>query len=204
MMRSLSLHFGRFWPARISKKQPASKPEEAGKGQSGLLPTVLIRPATKKDYEQICELYEELDSFHRLARPDLFNRPEAPPRRRATIEALIKGDATTILVAEDPQSPRLLGFAVLIIRDLPASSVCLARRFVELDKLAVRAEARGAGVGRKIVEQAFAWAAERGFDCVEVAVHEFNSGAIGFYETMGFETVIRRMMMRLSRAEDAH
>lgn len=193
-MQSLLDHLGRLWPARGQEARRAHEAQRSCEAQPEASPAPLIRLATKADYEQICELYEELDSFHRKARPDLFNRPSAPPREKSTIVAYIKSDATTILVAEDQASSRLLGFALLIIRDLPASTVCLARRYVELDKLAVRAEARRAGVGRALVEAAFAWAAERGFDCVEVAVHEFNAGAIAFYESMGFTTVIRRMM----------
>lgn len=193
MLRNLLLRLARpwsVWPRDDRAKGTIGRADEPLPGRVG---AVLVRPAAKGDYEQICELYEELDSFHRQARPDLFNRPSAPPRARATILALIASDATIILVAEDEASRRLLGFCLLIIRDLPASTVCLARRFVELDKLAVRAKARRSGVGRALVEAAFAWAHARGFDCVEVAVHEFNAGAIGFYESMGFETVIRRM-----------
>ncbi len=114
------------------------------------------------------------------------------------IRGLIKGHGTTILVAQDAHSARLQGFAVLMICDLPASTVCLARRFVEIDKLAVRPQARGGGIGRALLEEAFAWAETRGVGSLEVAVNDFNKGAIALYESLGFETVIRRMM-RLSR-----
>lgn len=193
MLRNLLLRMARPWPVWPfdDRTKGARSPEKPLPVRDGAF---LIRPALKGDYEQICELYEELDTFHRQARPDLFDRPSAPPRPRSTIFALIGSDATTILVAEDEASRQLFGFCLLIIRDLPASTVCLGRRFVELDKLAVRSKARRSGVGRALVEAAFAWAHARGFDCVEVAVHEFNAGAIAFYESMGFETFIRRMM----------
>lgn len=112
------------------------------------------------------------------------------------INELIFGFGTTILVAEDARTSRLLGFVVLMICELPTSFVCRARRFVEIDKLAVRAEARRGGVARALLAEAFAWARARGFGCVEVAVNEFNTGAIALYEEMGFETVLRRMMRR--------
>jgi ribosomal protein S18 acetylase RimI-like enzyme len=195
MLRNLLHRMARPWSVWPfdDRTKGARKPGEPLPVREG---TFLIRLAVKGDYEQICELYEELDSYHRQARPDLFDRPSAPPRPRSTIFALIGSDATAILVAEDEASHLLLGFCLLMIRDLPASTVCLARRFVELDKLAVRAKARRSGVGRALVQAAFAWAQARGFDCVEVAVHEFNAGAIAFYESMGFETFIRRMMRR--------
>lgn len=112
------------------------------------------------------------------------------------ILGLIKSAATTILVAQDARSERLQGFVVLMICDLPASSVCFARRFVEIDKLAVRPEARRGGIARALLEEAFAWAEQRGLRWLEVAVNEFNTGAIALYDEMGFETVIRRMMRK--------
>jgi ribosomal protein S18 acetylase RimI-like enzyme len=159
-------------------------------------PPVRIRPATKRDFQQICELYEELDFFHRRARPDLFDRPSAPARDKATIFGLIKASSTEILVAQDLRSERLHGYAVLMICELPASTVCYARRFVEIDKLAVRPQARGGGIGRALLDEAFAWAETRGIRHIEVAVNDFNTDAIALYESLGFETVIRRMMRR--------
>ncbi len=112
------------------------------------------------------------------------------------INELISGFGTTILVAQDAHAGRLQGFAVLMICDLPASTVCYARRFVEIDKLAVRPQARGGGIGRALLDEAFAWAEARGVASLEVAVNEFNTGAVALYESLGFETVIRRMMRR--------
>lgn len=134
--------------------------------------------------------------FHRRARPDLFDRPSAPPRGKSMILGLIKGHATTILIAQDAASERLQGFAVLMICDLPASTVCRARRFVEIDKLAVRPEVRRGGIGRALLDEAFSWAESRGLASFEVAVNDFNTGAIALYESSGFETVIRRMMRK--------
>jgi ribosomal protein S18 acetylase RimI-like enzyme len=193
MFRTLSTALNRLWPGLTDGKPIAAEPEGT------LYPTkppVRIRAATKRDYQQIRELYEELDVFHRQARPDLFDRAEAPPRARSTIFRLIRGDSTAILVAQGVRSGRLEGFVVLMIYELPASTVCRARCFVEIDKLAVREEARRGGIGRALLEQAILWAERRGLVCLEVAVNEFNIGAIALYEELGFETVLRRMMRK--------
>jgi len=112
------------------------------------------------------------------------------------IRGLLESHATTILVAQDARSERLQGLVVLMICELPASTVCCARRFVEIDKLAVRPQARRGGIGRALLDEAFSWAETRGLECLEVAVNEFNTGAIALYESLGFETVIRRMMRK--------
>jgi ribosomal protein S18 acetylase RimI-like enzyme len=195
MGQGLSLGFGRLWSG-LARTFGLEEPSLSAGVPHATKPPVRIRPARKRDYQQICELYEELDFFHRHARPDLFDRPSAPARDKATIFGLIKGSSTEILVAQDVLSERLHGYAVLMICDLPASTVCYARRFVEIDKLAVRPEARGGGIGRALMDEAFSWAEARGIRHLEVAVNDFNTDAITLYESLGFETVIRRMMRK--------
>jgi ribosomal protein S18 acetylase RimI-like enzyme len=159
------------------------------------LPPLTIRQATESDYEQLCDLFEELDALHRQARPDLFQKPEGPPRERAYVAALIAGPLSAILVASDRQSRHLLGFATLIARDIAASPVRPERRILEIDNFGVRKEARRKGVGQALVNHALQWGNRRGFAEVELAVHEFNADAIGFYERMGFSTSLRRMAL---------
>jgi len=150
-----------------------------------------IRPARHSDYDRLCELFEELDVLHRLARPDMFYAPAGAARDPAYVRDLIDGPHATILVA-DSQSA-LLGLATAIVRSVPASQVVRARRFVEIDNLAVSASARRQGVGRALMEAAIAWAQRRGIGGVELGVHDFNADAIAFYEALGFQTQRRRM-----------
>ena len=55
--------------------------------------------------------------------------------------------------------------------------------------------ARRQGVGRALMREAVAFAQARGLATVELGVHEFNAGAIAFYEVLGFRTGTRRMEM---------
>jgi ribosomal protein S18 acetylase RimI-like enzyme len=158
------------------------------------LPPLIIRQATESDYEQLCDLFEELDMLHRQARPDLFRKPEGPPRERAYVSMLIGGRDSTILVASDRGSRCLHGFATLLIRALPENPVRAERRFVEIDNFGVRRDMRRRGIGRLLVEEADRWARRRNFEALELAVHEFNAEAIGFYEAIGFSTSLRRMV----------
>jgi ribosomal protein S18 acetylase RimI-like enzyme len=190
MFRSLVVALGRLWPGSAAGESVTIPRDGAWYPTN---PPVRIRPAKQRDYHQICALYEELDAFHRRARPDLFDRVSAPPRSRSAIYALIKSGSATILVAQDAGSERLRGFVVLMICELPASTVCRARRFVEIDKLVVDSTARRGGIGRALLDEAIAWAESAGLGCLEVAVNEFNTGAIALYESMGFETVLRRL-----------
>jgi GNAT superfamily N-acetyltransferase len=161
-------------------------------------PPLTIRQATESDFEQLCDLFAELDALHREARPDLFRKPAGLPRERAHVAGLIAGPDSAILVAADPGSRHLHGLATLIVRTMPENPVRPERRLVEIDNFAVRKDARRQGIGTMLIEQAECWALRKGFDAVELAVHEFNAEAMRFYEAVGFSTSLRRMTRRLS------
>ncbi len=55
-----------------------------------------------------------------------------------------------------------------------------------LEDLFVRDEARGAGLGRALVDAAFERARVRGVRRMDLDVNEQNPDALGFYERMGF------------------
>jgi len=56
-----------------------------------------------------------------------------------------------------------------------------------LEDIFVEEEARGAGLGRELVEAAFERARERGCRRMELDVNEANVGALRLYESLGFE-----------------
>jgi ribosomal protein S18 acetylase RimI-like enzyme len=158
----------------------------------------IIRQATESDYEQLCDLFEELDALHRQARPDLFRKQQGAPRERSYVASLIAGPDSTVLVAGDRGSRSLYGFATLILRVTPENGVRAERRIVEIDNLAVRRDWRRMGLGRLLISEVDKWAARSNLGTVELAVHEFNADAILFYEAVGFSTSQRRMSRELA------
>ncbi len=48
-----------------------------------------VRQATLRDYRALCALFEELDEFHRLKRPDFFRPFEGPARGREVGKCLL-------------------------------------------------------------------------------------------------------------------
>ena len=63
--------------------------------------------------------------------------------------------------------------------------------------LAVDPSDRGDGLGRRLVEQVFDIARERGFTTCRLEVADHNAGALAFYEAIGFHTVEARAGRRL-------
>lgn len=157
----------------------------------------IIRPASSDDHETLRELFLELDEFHRRERPDIFRRPVGPQRSKEFLDATICGPDSTILVAEG-SAKRLLGFVTLFVRTIPASIVRDERRFVELDNLVVRSDARRHGVGRMLVAAAAVWSASRDVPTVELSVWSFNTFGKSLYHATGFETIIERMVLPIA------
>ncbi len=154
-----------------------------------------VRPASDDDYDALCPLFAELDLFHRLARPDFFQAAPEPVRSRAFIAALIAAPETAILVAE--QSGRLNGLAIVRQHEMGGLPIVIPRRMVIVDAIVVAQTCRRRGLGRAILDGAAVWARARNADYIEIAVHEFNQGAIRFYEALGYRTSTRRLITQL-------
>jgi ribosomal protein S18 acetylase RimI-like enzyme len=151
----------------------------------------LVRKARPGDFDALCALYQEIDEHHREARPDLFRVPVGERRERSAVAALIEGDDSTILVAED--GSLLLGFVTMIVKTVPANIVRDERRFAEIDNLVVRAGARRQGIAHALVDAGAAWASARAIETLELSVYAFNIGALAFYRSEGFDPLVVRM-----------
>jgi GNAT superfamily N-acetyltransferase len=59
--------------------------------------------------------------------------------------------------------------------------------YAEIQALVVSAARQGQGVGRRLVEHACTWAADRGYERVRLRSNVIREGAHAFYERLGFE-----------------
>jgi GNAT superfamily N-acetyltransferase len=154
---------------------------------------IRIRQATMGDYDSLVALFDELDEFHRQARPDVFRRFEGPARTRKQIERWLAGPGSTVLVAKSRQD--VIGLAVLLTRPPPTFAGAVPHKVIELDNLVVRADRRSQRIGRQLLEATVAWTRGQGASHVAVAVHAFNRDARRFYENFGFLPSIDRLVL---------
>jgi ribosomal protein S18 acetylase RimI-like enzyme len=102
---------------------------------------------------------------------------------RLTVEALLRDPNTDfLLAAADGATPA--GICQLRYR----LTVWTGVDDCWLEDLFVAADARRSGLGRALVDVAFERARARGCRRIELDVDEENTGAIAFYETLGFST----------------
>lgn len=153
--------------------------------------SVLIRPATLGDYAALCALFEELDEFHRRARPDFFRPFDGPARSGEQIGRWLAGPDSTVLVAEDGAD--VIGLSLLLPRPQPPFAGAVPRKVVVIDNLVVRADRRDRRIGEMLVEASMAWARAQGASHVELGVHAVNRHARRFYERLGFAVSVNWM-----------
>jgi len=154
-----------------------------------------IREATLGDAEGLCRCYDELDTLHCEAMPGLFQAAEGPARSEEFFSRIFTNENTALFVAES--GGQVIGFVIVSVQETPDISILVPRRYASIVDLAVRCEFRRRGVGRALMEQAQAWARDKGAAQVELNVFEFNQEAIAFYEAMGYGPVVRRMWRAL-------
>lgn len=153
----------------------------------------VVRPARLEDHAALCSLFDELDEFHRQARPELFRPFDGPARTLGQIEQWMAGSGSTVLVAEEAGD--IVGLAVLLTRLPSAFAGAVPRKVIELDNLVVRVDRRGHGIGDRLLAETQRWSREQGATHIEVGVHAFNHDARRFYERLGFARSIDRLMV---------
>ncbi len=153
--------------------------------------SIFVRPATLDDYQALCALFEELDDFHRKARPDFFRSFDGPARSWEQVGRWLAGPDSTVLVAED--ASYVVGLSLLLPRPQPPFPGAVPRKVVVIDNLVVRADRRDRGIGEGLVAASMDWARGQGASHVELGVHAVNRHARRFYERLGFAVSVNWM-----------
>lgn len=152
-----------------------------------------IRTASLRDYDELCTLFDELDEFHRRARPKMFQPFLPPVRSREQIAQWIARPDSTVLVAAGEDG--VVGLALLLVRSPSGFAGAVPRKVIDVENIIVRADQRGKRIGRRLLAAAVEWARQRQATHVEVVVHDINRDARRFYESFGFEASTTRLML---------
>jgi len=87
---------------------------------------------------------------------------------------------------------RVLGMANALV----TVSTAEGARVLLLEDVIVRRELRGNGLGRKLLEQVFAWAAAQGIARVTLLADKGNAAALDFYRKLGFDDSHMQVMRK--------
>jgi ribosomal protein S18 acetylase RimI-like enzyme len=159
------------------------------------MPDVSIRNAVIADYPALDALYAEGDAYHHAGAPQSFAPAAEPARTREVIQAMLDDPHQELLVAEI--GGHTVGLVHLTMRERNIPFV--PKRIAVINEVVVSADQRGKGIGRQLMANAQELAASRGADEIWLDVWEFNKPALGFYESLGYQPVIRWLRKPLER-----
>jgi len=151
----------------------------------------VIRRATGDDYAALCDLYEQVDRYHRLALPHYYCEQGTPGRSKEYIQEAIESVDADILVANANRA--LVGMVHVLLRHTPDIPLTVPRLFAVVETLVVDERHRRMGIGQALMLSCEQWALARQADNIELGVWDFNEPALGFYEHLGFTTAVRKM-----------
>ena len=97
-----------------------------------------IRKATGNDYADLCDLFAEVDAYHRDNLPQIFQKPNGPVWEVDYYHELITDENAGLFVAERDQ--KLVGFVHAVLRTAPAMPISVPRRYAVVEGIGVHAE----------------------------------------------------------------
>ncbi len=155
---------------------------------SGVAHTITVRPATAGDLPQVLAFIRELAVYERLEREVVATE--------ADLGAALFGPrpfAEVILACLDGTP---VGFALFFHN----FSTFLGKPGIYLEDLFVRPEARGLGVGKRLLAWLARTTIERGCARLDWAVLDWNQPSIGFYVSLGAVALDEWRTFRLAGA----
>lgn len=147
----------------------------------------MIRIAQEKDIEQVTTLCIESAPFEGTGQPG-----EVEFYHKFFAES-ITHDERLLIVAESES--QIVGFAYAEIQHTPDD--CTPAPYVSLDMIGTSESHRGQGIARAIMSKVESWARDKGINIIQLAVGESNVPAIRLYESLGYQTVMRKMQKEL-------
>jgi ribosomal protein S18 acetylase RimI-like enzyme len=155
---------------------------------------ITIREAETKDFEDISTLYTEELAYHIALKPDTFQMAQ-PIMTKDWFDNQLAHEDIIILVAECEAGTA--GVVQVMVRNSPRDPIFKPRRTAHIEELIVSEQYRGAGVGRRLIQAAQAWAMHKDVDAIDLWVWKENKNAIGFYQHLGYESIRYVMELKL-------
>ncbi|MBB3356365.1 MULTISPECIES: GNAT family N-acetyltransferase [unclassified Novosphingobium] len=150
--------------------------------------TTLVRPATRADLPLVAQLIRDLAAYEKLSHAVRFDE--------ATLGEHLFGPRpmAEVLVAEQDGVGQ--GFALFFHN----FSTFEGKPGIYLEDLYVRPEARGAGLGKALLQALARLAVARGCARLEWSVLDWNAPSIAFYRSLGARMMDEWRIMRVDSA----
>jgi GNAT superfamily N-acetyltransferase len=153
-----------------------------------------IRRAALGDERALTELNAFVHGFHVANNPSHY-KPASPDEVAAWFRDLFGNRAARIWIAEEARIP--VGYASVSLRERAENPFCLARRWFDIDQIAVRPDRQRHGIGRALVQHVLAEARAEGIREVELTCWCFNPGAQEAFQRLGFAPTLTQFSLQV-------
>jgi ribosomal protein S18 acetylase RimI-like enzyme len=158
----------------------------------------VIRRARLDDWASAAELLREIDDLHAAIAPTYFcSGARAESEWRGLLE-----DGTALVLVAHGDGPQLSGLLAARIYDTPESPTMVPRRRGHVESLVVASGARRRGLGRRLMDEAAAWARAAGAVELVLTTWVGNEEAEAFYRKLGYRPLSRVLARSLVPTAD--
>jgi GNAT superfamily N-acetyltransferase len=151
-----------------------------------VMAAIQIRAATPQDVPLILAFLKELATYEKLAHEVVATEED--------MQAALFGERRVVEAIIASLDGQPVGYALCF----PTFSTFLGKPGLYLEDLYVRPDARGFGVGRKLLEHLARITVERGWGRLEWSVLDWNEPSIAFYKKMGARPMDEWTVFRLT------
>ncbi|MBO0437484.1 GNAT family N-acetyltransferase [Vagococcus fluvialis] len=147
--------------------------------------------ATIQHVDAIFLLYQEIIEIHANLEPEYFKKAE---QSKEFIREMIESPDSDILLAYSKQL--VVGFSMIKEVETPAYPMMKNRKYAYILDLVVTQSNRGQGLGKELLNDSIVWQKMRQLEYIELCVIEKNNHAKKMYESLGFKTFSRQMILK--------
>ena len=153
------------------------------------------RKATARESLLLSSLCVDVQRLHAEHHPEIFKMPHDDDFAVSFFQEILTDAATHIFIAEEKQ--RAIGYIFCKLFERPEGPFTHANRFLQLEHISVRPEARRNGVGMALMRRAVKLAGKLGATKILLSSWDFNTLAHAFFERHGFAKIEHRFWRAL-------
>ncbi|MBT9142915.1 MAG: Spermidine/spermine N(1)-acetyltransferase [Syntrophomonadaceae bacterium] len=151
---------------------------------------IQIRMAKEEDIEQILSIAKQVNKMIQQHRSEFFGKLREFRRTPYFYSQAIRAKDSIIFVAEEKKGD-VVGYVYATIERKQDDLITIP--CVSVNEIAVKTKYQGSGVGKFLMDYVHEWTHKNGIHVIQLAVWEFNKGALKLYEKMGYKTIMRKM-----------
>jgi GNAT superfamily N-acetyltransferase len=153
-----------------------------------------VRAAVPGDEALLAVLNGFVHEVHVAHRPEYF-KPARAEHVAAWFRSILEKPAVLIWIAEEDGEP--VGYVLALLHERAENPFCSARRWCEIDQIAVDDRWRRRGIARTLVQRVLTEVRRRGIREVETSSWSFNEPAHHAFRRLGFAPQVIRFGLTL-------